>query len=403
MSTACAAAFDTPACSPRKPHRWPVLTAGFRPFYLGAAIFSASALPLWLLALAGALPGAGLDPYWHAHEMLYGYVAAVIAGFLFTAVPNWTGRPTPTGALLATLVCLWLAGRVLMLSGPAVIAAMVDLAFLPAVALAVALPIVGARIWRNLFIVLLLLLLGLANLAFHAERLGWSAPVDGRTALLIGLDVMAIMMAAIGGRVIPVFIRNAVAGAEPRREPVLEALAMGSLGLVLLLEPLGQAGQVPAGAWSTILAAAAGLHLARLLMWRPLAARRQPLLWILPLAYAWLPLALALRALAAIDLLAEAPAIHALTVGAIGGLTLAMMTRSALGHTGRPLVAGAPETTMFLLVQAAALLRVFGPLLSDAAMTMNILGGLAWSSAFGLFALTYMARLTEPRCDDRSG
>jgi uncharacterized protein involved in response to NO len=405
MSSACAAGLTQSSAPPSRRTGLPILALGFRPFYLAGAIYAALALPLWLLLLAGRAPAglATLGVDWHAHEMIYGFAVAIVTGFLFTAVPNWTRRATPTDKGLAACVALWLAGRLAMLAEPGPLTAAIDLAFLPVVAIAVARPIIGARIWRNLFVVLLLTLLWLGNLAFHLDRLGAGFAVDQRTALLMALDVFAILVAAIGGRVIPAFIGNAVPGARPMRLPGVEFAAMGSLFFILLLEPLHGAGLVEPLGLAPVFALAAAAHVVRLACWSPLRTWRQPLLWILPLAYAWLPVTLALRGLAMVGVLPEAAGLHAFTVGAIGGMTLAMMTRSALGHTGRRLVAGRPELLMFLLVQVAAVARVTGPLASEAYLVPLCISGLAWTAAFGLFAITYWPRLTRARVDARPG
>ncbi len=385
----------------------PLLALGFRPFYLAAAIFAAIALPVWLAAYAGyiGLPGYLAGSAWHSHEMVFGFAPAVMAGFLFTATRNWTGLPTPTGEALALLVSLWLVGRVLILTGPDVLALVVDLLFLPSVALVIGIPIWRSRRHRNLIVVVVVAALAAANLLFHLAWLDVVPSIGPGAATGLALDGIAILMAVIAGRVVPIFTANAVPSAKPRRMVVIEIAAIGSLGLVFLSDlmtlwlPFGDA------LLAAILVAAAAVHVVRLALWAPIATWFEPLLWSLPLAYLWIPVALALRAGALMS--AEISAVlgqHALAVGAMGGLMLAMMSRSALGHTGRPLAAGLAETVSFVLVHAAALLRVVPELLwPDAGRTTLYLSSLCWSTAFLVWAVRYWPILTQRRVDGRSG
>ncbi|MCG8544959.1 MAG: NnrS family protein [Alphaproteobacteria bacterium] len=387
--------------------RWPALALGFRPFYLAASAFAALAVPLWIgqyfgyLAVDGYLQGAA----WHAHEMIFGFAAAVVTGFLFTAVRQWTGMATPTGGLLGVFVLLWAVGRVLAVTGPAVPAAVVDGLFLPAVAAAIVVPILRSRNYRNLFVVAVIGVLAVANILFHLNAWGRVGAALDRYAVVLSFDVLTVLMAVVGGRVIPLFIGNAVGGSRPRRVPLVEVGALGSLVLILALDAV--APWAPVGsAWLAVIAAiAAAFHAVRLWLWDPLAARRQPLLWMLPVAYAWIPIALALRAAAAAsDAVPVVLSEHALGIGAMSGLMLAMMSRSALGHTGRALRAGWIETTAFLLVQLSALLRMgstfIWPELVEAWLSLS---ALCWSAAFLVFFVGYWPILTRPRVDGRAG
>jgi uncharacterized protein involved in response to NO len=359
---------------------------GFRPFYLLAGAYAALAVPLWALQFMGWLPVA--DPLWHAHEMLFGYAFAVIAGFLLTAVRAWTGVPTPAGAALAAIAGLWLIARVLALySLPA--AALADAAFAIAVAWGIGRPLVVSRN-RNWFFILLVLALGAASNAFQ---------VLPRIALAAGLDLVLLVMVIIGGRVIPGFTNNAIPGAGARRILWLEHASIGSVLLVLILD-LFNAGQ--AASIASLVAAA--IHAARLALWAPLKTRANPILWILHLSYAWIVVHLALRGCAGFGLAPEGLAIHALTVGAIGGLTMGMMTRTARGHTGRPLTAGNAEVGAYLLVHAAAAIRVFGPLLLPSAYRLAVLfSAVLWSAAFAVFVVVYYPILSRPRLDGQPG
>jgi len=353
--------------------------------YLLAGAYAALSVPLWALQYLGWLPGA--DPLWHAHEMLFGYAFAVIAGFLLTAVRAWTGMPTPTGAALGAIAALWLVARVLALfSLPAAAAA--DAAFALVLAWGIGRPIIVSRN-RNWFFIVLLLALGAASGAFQAFP---------RTALAAGLDLVLLVMVIMGGRVIPGFTNNAIPGAGARRDAALETACIASVLLLLVIDFFDS------NYGAVIALAAAGLHGARLALWAPLKTRAKPILWILHLSYAWIIVHLALRGLAAFVHVPVALATHALTVGAIGGLTLGMMTRTARGHTARPLDAGRAEIVAYVLVQLAAAVRVFLPLLLPSIyLTAVMLSAVLWSAAFTIFVIAYYPILTRPRLDGQPG
>jgi len=386
--------------------QWPVLALGFRPFYLVAAIFAAVAVPVWIASYSGHIhPGAylqGVD--WHSHEMIFGFIPAVIAGFLLTAVRNWTGLPTASGAGLAALVALWLTGRVLMMTGPALPAIAADVLFLPVLGVVIAVPILLSHNLRNIKVLVILAVLALLNVAFHAAHANLLPNEFKRIAATAALDVVTILMAVIGGRVIPAFIAGAIAGASLSRDKRVEVAAFSSLVLVMILGICSFWISIPAVVWIVLLVTSAVAHGLRLALWRPLQTYRNPLLWMLPVAYAWIPIALALRALAQFALVPQAAAIHALTIGAMSSLMVAMMTRSALGHTGRPLKAGPAELIAFTLLQVTALVRILAGLILPAhyqgAMT---LAGTLWFLAFGVFVLRYWPILTRKRIDGRPG
>jgi uncharacterized protein involved in response to NO len=363
----------------------PLWAIGFRPFYLMAGAYAALAVPLWTLQYAGWLPGGDLR--WHAHEMLFGYAFAVITGFLFTAVRNWTALPTPSGAGLAAIAALWLLARLLApFSLPASAAA--GMAFALAVAWGIGRPLVASGNRRNLFLVALVLALGAAGIAFQAAPL-WGAAV--------ALDVVLLVMTVIAGRVLPMFTNNAVPGANARRLPWLEGAALGSIALILILDLVRI--DLP-----LLALAAAALHGARLALWRPQRTLRKPILWILHASYAWIVAYLLLRGLAGLGLVNAALATHALTVGAIGGLTLGMMTRTARGHTGRPLAAGPAEIAAYAMVQLAAAARVLLPLaLPQAYLAAVAVSSLLWFAAFAAFVVAYFPILTRPRLDGQPG
>ena len=361
------------------------------------------ALPVWHFAPGDLLPAEPYlaGPAWHAHEMVFGFAAAVLTGFLLTAARAWTGLATPTGWRLAVLALLWVAGRVLVVSGPADAAIVVDCLFLPCVALAVAIPVARARNWRNLPVAAVPALLGVANVVFHLDHIGLIALARANGGALLALDLFALLVTLMAGRVIPAFTANAVPAARPRRNRFVEFAAFGTLAVLLVAGPLDP--WLPGGPWLVAVVAAGALaHIIRLWLWDPMATRREPLLWVLPLAYAWLPVSLVLRALWLADVgVPAASAFHALGVGAMGGLMLGMMTRSALGHTGRPLTAGRVEWVAYVLVHLGAALRVFGPLAgAEAEPHALALSAPLWSGAFALFLAAYWPVLTRSRIDE---
>lgn len=364
----------------------PLFALGFRPFYLLAGLYAALSVPLWAAQYAGWLPGPG--PLWHAHEMIFGYAFAVIAGFLLTAVRNWTARPTPSGAPLAAMAAIWIAAR---LSAPYSLhaSAIADALFAFALAWGIGTPILLAGN-RNWFFIPIVLAMGAASMAFQAY------PQAAPTA---GLDLVLVVVAIMAGRVVPAFTNSAVPGAGARSLRWVEAGALGSVALLLVLDLL------QAAALSALVAfAGAALHAVRVALWAPLKARGRPILWVLHLSYAWIAVHLLLRGLAGFDAVPAVLATHALTIGTIGGLTLGMMTRTARGHTARPLQVGPAEVSAYWMVQAAAAVRVFLPIVAPAAYGASvILSAALWSGAFTLFCIVYTPILTGPRLDGREG
>jgi uncharacterized protein involved in response to NO len=390
--------FNRPASPPAAPG-YALWNLGFRPFYLLAGIFSAVSVLAWAAQYSGLLPFAYLQgAAWHGHEMLFGYTLAVMAGFLLTAVRNWTGEPTPAGVPLMALAALWVAGRVLVLTPFGAAAAAVNAAFPVAVAVAIGIPLARARNARNYFFVGLLLALGALVLAVHLALSG-DIEVPPRRGLRLAMDVVLFIMAVMGGRVIPMFTNNGVPGAGAARHPLVEKLALGSVLLLILADAL----ELLPGVVAAIALAAAIAHGVRLILWRPWRTRAVPLVWILHAAYAWIVVHLFLRGASGLDWLSDSLAVHALTVGAIGGLTLGMMTRTARGHTGRPLAADRWELAMFVLVQLAAAVRVLGGMAPPAHLAAMQLSALLWFAAFGLYAVRYWPVLTRPRLDGKPG
>ena len=384
----------------------PLLALGFRPFYLLAALFSAAALPLWISMYIGAVH---VDGYlggfaWHSHEMLFGFAAAVIAGFLLTAVRNWTGLPTLSGAMLGALAAVWVLARVLVVTGPGPMAAVVDAAFLPALGLAVALPIWRSRNTRNFKILGVVAALAVLNAVHHLAYLEKLPAGSASIATRLALDLITLLIAIVGGRVIPAFTANAITGAEPKSIAVLEFLSFGTLLAILAADIAAAWYALPSMIWVVLLAAAALAHGIRLALWQPARTRGNALLAMLPVAYGWIPVALALRALSHAAVVPATAATHALTIGVMGSMMLAMMMRSALGHTGRPLVASRADCTAFALAQLAAAVRVLGVAVPALPYRETaIAAGILWSLAFTTFLFRYWPVLTRPRIDGRAG
>ncbi|MFO7542240.1 MAG: NnrS family protein [Thiobacillus sp.] len=387
---------------PTPPTRFAPFALGFRAFFLAAGVHAVLILALWLLVLRGSLDLGSLPPLvWHGHEMLFGFAVAVIAGFLLTAAQNWTGIRTPSGAPLAALFGLWLAGRLAFLVPglPSSLVALVDLMFLPVLAVVLAWPILKARQLHNYPFPIMLLVLAVANMLVHAETLGWAADT-ARLGLHLAIYVVVAMMVVMGGRVIPSFTDNKLR-TQARRWPLIERLVP-----IVTLGALVAALFAPDSAVTALLAAmAAAVHLVRLAGWYAPQYWAVPLLWILHLGYAWIALGFVLLALSALGVESAAgSALHAFTAGGIGVLTLGMMARVSLGHTGRMLEPVPLMTLAFVAINIAALIRVVLPLVFPAAYAQGMaVSGLAWMLAFGLFTVIYAPILLRPRVDGKPG
>ena len=376
------------------------LTLGFRPFFLAAAVWSAAALALWITILAsgGVLPSR-FDPLtWHIHEMLFGFALAAIAGFLLTAIPNWTGRLPVRGLPLASLAGLWLLGRMAGLVSalmPVWLAVAADLAFPVALAGVIAREIVAGRNWRNLPMVAPVTVLAIADLLMQLEAAGIAAPPG--LGWRLGLAGVIVLISVVGGRVIPSFTRNWLAKRPHARLPVttkaVERAALGTLHTGMIgwafvpdFRPVG-----------VLLLLGAATNLWRLARWRGTATRTEPLLLILHIGYTWLVLGAGLLGLLVLARLAQSAAIHALTAGAIGTMTLAVMTRATLGHTGRELTADRSTIAIFLLVTVAAAARVVAAASGTWVMPLLETSAVLWIGAFVLFVLHYGPLLFRPR------
>lgn len=373
---------------------------GFRPFFLFGAVWGCLIVPVWIAAYVTSVGEIGHMPalLWHIHEMLFGFLAAIVAGFLLTAVPNWTGRLPVMGWPLFGLFAVWVAGRIIMLTAaPPVITALMDSGFLILLAALLWREIITGGNIRNIPVCVLATLLALANAGFHTALL---LGLDWQRAQSVAIGVVALLLALIGGRIIPSFTRNWMV--QTSRAP-LPAPA-GRFDLVAL------AGLVPALlAWilspyhpvtAILLALAGGLHAARMFRWKGWRTGQEWLVLVLHAGYAWLPLGLFLMASAAFwpDIVPASAALHAVTAGAMGTMTLAVMTRASLGHTGHPRTADRWTVVLYLSVVSAALIRVTVPIVLPqflfAGMTVS---ALLWSAAFALFVLRYGPMLLQPR------
>jgi uncharacterized protein involved in response to NO len=386
MSTASARrAYEGPA----------LLSFGFRPFFLLGAAWAAVSIPLWVWSLLGG-SAAVAHRAWHVHEMLFGFLAAVVAGFLTTAVPNWTGRMPVIGAPLGGLVLLWLAGRLAMLLqfliGP--VAAAVDVLFLLAFAAVVWREVLAGRNWRNLPVCGLVSALAIANVTFHLDPGVWTSGLGER----LGLGAAVVLIALIGGRITPSFTLNGLTarrlGPAPAAFGALDRLALGATALGAAAWTLAP----QAGATGLLLLLAGAANAARLARWRGWLAWREPLVWILHLGYGWLAAGLALLGAAVVlPQVAVSAGVHALTAGAIGTMTLAVMTRASRGHTGRPLAADGATLGIYLAILLAGAFRVAAPFSGGAMPAMLVVSAALWTAAFGGFALGYGPMLATPR------
>jgi uncharacterized protein involved in response to NO len=378
---------------------------GFRPFFFSGAILAALLIALWVPWFLGliTIPSALPPVAWHTHELLFGYVPAIIAGFLLTAVPNWTGRLPVVGRPLMLLFSLWLAGRVAMtvsaLVDPVALAVIV-LAFPVALAAIIAREIVAGSNWRNLKVLAGVVLIGSAQALFHYEIGHFGRAVHG-DRLAIGAIIMLIMI--VGGRIVPSFTTNWLKRENPGRQPAVfglfDLVAMIVAGIALatwVVAPVDTALETPAG---LLLVAAGVLQAARLARWAGERTVAEPLVTVLHVAFAFVPAGFLLSgwALLAGDVAVRSAGIHAWTTGAVGMMTLAVMTRATRGHSGRPLTA--PPSTVLIYGAAflAALLRIAAAFLPGHAMALLAAAGLAWVLAFGGFAVAYGAMLVGPR------
>ena len=380
---------------------------GFRVFFFAAAIDAVAIAALWLIALICGLDILPLQgAIWHAHEMLFGFTAAAIAGFLLTAVPNWTGIERTHGARLVLLAGLWLAGRLALAPWspvPAWLAALIDVSFFPALAATLAAPLVRIGKWRNIAFLPLLLLLALANLLVHLERLG-IAQSTASLGLAFAMNIVMLLVAIVGGRIVPAFTRNAVAWKTPDDAP--KSFALLEKAALLLIVALALIELTPLPDWivGSVAAFAALAHGMRLWFWRGFATRSKPILWILHVGYLWLVIGLALKAIWLLTYLPFADAWrHVIGMGAFATMILAVMTRASLGHTGRPLVVTRLTVVAYWSLIMAVLARAAAIALPFWYNTALAVAGTLWIMAFTFFLFVYWPILTRPRADGRPG
>lgn len=381
-----------------------VFALGFRVFFLLAGWLAILLMGLWVSVFVGWV---SFDTYygqigWHSHEMIFGYTVAVIAGFLLTAVRNWTNTPTPSGLPLAGMAALWLVARLLPLgfdTFPRWLIAAADLAFLPTLAVGIGVPLIRSDQKSNLIFLPLLAVLWAADLLVHADVLGL-APNLARKGVFLGLDVIILVIVIMGGRVIPFFTERALTGVVMKRWRIVEWLSPVSV-VVFLIAELFMPDSVTSASLAALAAFANG---ARLAGWHTTRYWRVPLLWVLHLGYGWIVVGLYLKAGIALGLVPPQFTIHAFTVGAIGVLTLGMMARVSLGHTGRPLKVGAAMSTAFVLINLAAVGRgLLPPFFPQFFLQLIVASGAFWIAAFTIFVIVYTPILIQPRVDDGPG
>jgi uncharacterized protein involved in response to NO len=375
----------------------------FRPFFLAASLWSASALVVWIFALTEglALPSRFVPLDWHVHEMLFGFIPAAIAGFILTAIPNWTGRAPINGQPLVALVLLWVAGRIACFTSallPAWLGVGIDAAFLLALCLVVAREIVLASNWRNLVMPVPIGVLLIANILTHLEALGFGVPAGiGRR---LAIAAIIFLISVIGGRIIPAFTRNWLSARAVKNLPLpagridvaaIATLAIGLLAWVFL---------PTSGLSGIILLAAAVLNAWRLARWRGSATISEPLLVILHVGYLWVAIGAGLLGASAMSgFVPEAAAVHALTAGAMGTMILAVMSRVSLGHTGRNLHADFTTSIAYVSVTFAALTRIATAFLPSYYFPLITVSGVLWIASFLIFAAHYGPMLVSPRVD----
>jgi len=387
----------------------PVLRLGFRPFFLSGAVFSVFAITLWLLMYKGTvtLSPLGSGYWWHIHEMIFGFSCAVIAGFLLTAVQNWTGARGAQGNTLLLLFLLWLAGRVVLLFPNILgdlLSTIIDLSFLPLVAFILAKPILAIKQYRNLFFVPLLALFTLANLEMHLA-LYYPQTFTITYAGYAGVMLVTFLMSVMAGRVVPMFTANGTKTAKATPINWLDKVTNGSLGIAmlsLLLEPIIGFSTLFFG---VLLIVAGIFQTMRWLRWRPWITLNVPLLWSIHGAIKFISFGLVVLGVS--YLIPEVPSNHVwhlLTVGGIGGLILAMISRVSLGHTGRPLQPPKAMTVSYVLIFLAAIIRAFGPWgIPEKTLLFIDISGAFWLAAFAIFVVTYGPMLLSARKDGRPG
>ena len=377
-----------------------ILALGFRPFYLLASLWAVFGILEWLLELQGvglrrfnALPGI----QWHSHEMIFGFAATVVTGFALTAVRAWTGLDTPTGLKLFLLVTLWITARIGAFTGNIFILA--DICFLPVIAIVIGRLIFKARMYRNFFLPLILIVLGGLNACFYLSVLGY-VNLDANALIFDSLYLIIMIQIMIGNRIIPSFTANAIPGLKQNRSQTLTKAAVMGSAFTFLLQMFAPSGPMNAVACFAM----AVIHIILTWGWRPLATKDKPMLWILHISYSWIVLGFLMLGLFQLRVISIYPALHVFGIGATGGLIISMITRTALGHTGRPVVAGLSETTCYLGIQATFLLWLLANARHDAWFyPLMVIAGCCWMSVFMIYIIKYFPLLAQPRSDGKAG
>ena len=376
---------------------------GFRPFFLLGGVWAVCLVPWWAFNYDQPISGEpGLSSIsWHSHEMVFGFTIAILAGFLLTAVENWTSRPTARGPFLAALVGLWATGRLVGLGGvTASISGLADLVFLPALTVAIAIPLLIARSRRNYLLLATLPALWFCDLLLHLQTSGL-LPQTFLRSDLVAVDLVVVVLIIITGRIVPLFTRNALTDERVRNNAALSTAAIVSALVVCAIEIVA-----PGGYLMAVVSGIAGcLVLARSIHWGSHRTLGRPILWVLHLGHGWIGVGLLLKAGAAAGVgIPPSVATHALTAGAIGTLTLGMMARVTLGHTGRQLQVSPAMTIGFFAITVSAVLRVFGPWVrADLTRSVLVASAVCWAIAFALYVLGNARVLLTPRPDGKPG
>ncbi len=379
----------------------PILQNSFRPFFIVAGIWATLAVPFWILNYFGLLIVA--DNFdillWHQHEMLYGFIAAAITGFILTAIPNWTGRLPIKNKPLGFLVFLWIIGRIGFLTIPIIgakVVALLDLPFLIILVLVILREIVSGKNWRNLPVIILISLFTLGNILVHLQLL--DVIESAELGIRLSIFVLSILLALIGGRIVPSFTRNWLSQNQvnrfPSRAGIFDKVCLVSLVVFVIAQII-----TPYHQLTSLLALLAGLLQGiRLIRWKVWLTLSEPLIWILHVGYMWLSVALVLIGLAGLtDFVPYTSSYHALTIGAFSTMILGVMTRVSLGHTGRTLKATFGTTTIYVFITIASVLRVSESFLNDSRNLILSFSGIFWTLSFALFVFIYFPILTQPR------
>ena len=392
-------------------NKFALFALGFRPFFLGAALIAALSIIGWMFFYSGSNSDTRLHYYtavtWHTHEMIFGYALAVIAGFLLTAVTNWTGRMTIQNGLLYSLFTLWLLARIVpFLTDNGWLIAGLDLLFYPYLIIAIAIPIIQSNNHRNLFVIVILLVLGFANLLMHMELLGITEHTL-RLGQYLGLYTELLLIVIITGRVFPFFTGRGVKNTfTPQKYQWLEASCILSFAVFALVDMSAMSGNgISASLFVSLVMLTVVLHGLRIAFWYSHQIWSVPLVWVLHLGYYFLILGVMLKGMSAYNTQLVMPALHAMTVGGIGLITLGMMARVSLGHTGRN-IHKPPKSIilMFCLLAIAALIRVTVAIIAGQHYLLAIqISALLWALAFFLFFIKYMPFLIRPRVDGKPG